>query len=363
MLKELIGEETEHFGRIMLLLYAAMMGMAVIMGAGIRVLHQGVYTGLAGAIGVMVFSTQILAALIMPAVLCVLHLTGRLSADGGRGTIPFPVRAHQLLLSNLVSTLFWSFMSLVSLVCALTIVGMTAVPLQSSLRFFRRMSIYIRMAMLGKRKGFLLVWIVILILVYITFLMHIYAALAIGHLRTSHSIFLSFLAFSGIGILRLADSSRLAAAGYDTGLRSFPSVWMKSGGIQSMQDPGVIIIYHVLLIIMLGLAALFSLGRRLKKYPVCLLPGTSAVKKNGEECSNTPADRPCAPDSGGTELCSGQYDRQHYAEDQVGKGTDHKGPHETCASEDSVRDKLGGDHEVEGREDPEQHQPRVHGIL
>ena len=75
-----------------------------------------------------------------------------------------------------------------------------------------------------------------------------------------------------------------------------------------MQDPGVNIIYHVLLIIMLGLAALFSLGRRLKKYPVCLLPGTSAVKKNGEECSNTPADRPCAPDSGGAQLCSGEND-------------------------------------------------------
>ena len=271
MLKELIREETEHFGRIMLLLYTAMMGMAAIMGAGIRVLHQDVYTGLTGAIGVMVFSTQILAALALPVVLGVLHLTRRLSVNAERGTIPFPVKAHQLVLSNLTVTLFWSVMSLVSIVCALAIVGMTAVPLHSSLRFFRRMALYFRMAMLGKRRGFLLVWVVILVLVYVAFLMHIYAALSIGHLLTSRSLFVSILAFSGIGILRRAVSRGLASAGYDAGLKSFPSAWMGSGGIPSLQETGVIVAYHALLILILGSAALFFLDRRLKKYPVCRL--------------------------------------------------------------------------------------------
>lgn len=46
-----------------------------------------------------------------------------------------------------------------------------------------------------------------------------------------------------------------------------------------------------------------------------------------------------------------QHDREHHADDQVGKGRDHKRPHRTRAAQHAVAHELDADNKVERRND------------
>ena len=68
MLTKLIGYEMKAFGRIILPLYAATIGMAIIMGVGIRVLDEDLYSNLLGAVIIMIFVSLIIATMVMTGV-------------------------------------------------------------------------------------------------------------------------------------------------------------------------------------------------------------------------------------------------------------------------------------------------------
>lgn len=83
------------------------------------------------------------------------------------------------------------------------------------------------------------------------------------------------------------------------------------------------------------------------------LPILPVIKEYRKPHGDGPADGPCAPDS---QRASGQIrerQSQNHPQHKVGQRACHKPAHGADAPQDSVRHQLGGDHEVEGREDPQ----------
>ena len=90
MLTKLIGYEMKAFGRIILPLYAATIGMAIIMGVGIRVLDEDLYSNLLGAVIIMIFVSLIIATMVMTGVLCVQRFYRIFWATRDISCFPFP---------------------------------------------------------------------------------------------------------------------------------------------------------------------------------------------------------------------------------------------------------------------------------
>ena len=137
MLTKLIGYEMKAFGRIILPLYAATIGMALIMGLGVRVLDREVYSNILGAVIVMVFTTLILATMVMTGVLCVQRFYSNLLGKEGYLMFSLPVETHQLILSKVLSSLIWTLLGGVAGICTVAAWGLTAIPVQKFVTFFR----------------------------------------------------------------------------------------------------------------------------------------------------------------------------------------------------------------------------------
>ena len=83
------------------------------------------------------------------------------------------------------------------------------------------------------------------------------------------------------------------------------------------------------------------------------IPLAFPVEQNGNDRRHRPADGPCAPDACGGQHRPRQDEGQHHPQDQVGKGRSHELPHFPRSPENAVRHQLGGDHKVEGGQNPQ----------
>ena len=214
MLTKLIGYEMKAFGRIILPLYAATIGMAIIMGVGIRVLDEDLYSNLLGAVIIMIFVSLIIATMVMTGVLCVQRFYRNLLGNEGYLMFSLPVGTHQLILAKVLSSLIWTLLGGVAGVCTVAVMGLMAIPLQDTVRLFKEISMHLRMLSLGKELGAIAVWFVIFILFFVASLMQIYTAIAVGHQWSAHRILGSVLAFFGIGIIRNTLGGLVGQIGY-----------------------------------------------------------------------------------------------------------------------------------------------------
>ena len=67
----------------------------------------------------------------------------------------------------------------------------------------------------------------------------------------------------------------------------------------------------------------------------------------GQHRGYDPAHRPCRPDACAAQL-RGEQISQNHPEEQVGEGAEHESAHFAAPPEHTVRDQLGGHHDVEG---------------
>ncbi len=263
MLTKLIGYEMKAFGRIILPLYAATIGMAIIMGVGIRVLDEDLYSNLLGAVIIMIFVSLIIATMVMTGVLCVQRFYRNLLGNEGYLMFSLPVGTHQLILAKVLSSLIWTLLGGAAGVCTVVVMGLMAIPLQDTISFFKEISMHLRMLSLGKELGAVAVWFVIFILYFVASLMQIYTAIAVGHQWTAHRVLGSVLAFFGIGIIRNTIGSLLAQIGYRMGWADFILARFDGKMLLSWQFQAVVIISTLILIAIYGAATWYFLDRRL----------------------------------------------------------------------------------------------------
>ena len=83
MLTKLIGYEMKAFGRIILPLYAATLGMSFLIGLGVRFLPEEAYNKFFGATVSMIFSVLIISTMVMTGILCVQRFYQNLLGNEG----------------------------------------------------------------------------------------------------------------------------------------------------------------------------------------------------------------------------------------------------------------------------------------
>ncbi|MBQ6635782.1 MAG: hypothetical protein IJH81_05400 [Lachnospiraceae bacterium] len=263
MLTKLIGYEMKAFGRIILPLYAATIGMALIMGLSFRVMNDDVYSNLWGAVVIMIFTTLILATMVMTGVLCVQRFYRNLLGNEGYLMFSLPVGTHQLILAKVLGSLIWAILGGVAGVCTVLALGLTAVPLSETSDLFKRLILNMRLMPLDKILGTGAVWLLIVILGFVATLMQIYASLAIGHQWTEHRILGSVLAYFGINLVKNIVGGLLLQVGYHTGWTSIFMSQMERGDMSVWQVQLSIIVSSIVMIAIYSAATWFLLDRRI----------------------------------------------------------------------------------------------------
>ena len=224
MLTKLIGYEMKAFGRIILPLYGATLGMSLLIGLGVRLLPEEAYSNLFGATVIMVFGTLIIATMVMTGVLCVQRFYQNLLGNEGYLMFSLPAGTHQLILSKVLASLIWTFLGSVRALLTGLILALTAIPFQDFVGTIRLLGIKLSeldMQMVLRGFGSFSGWALVGVLFFTAMLMQIYASMAIGHQWSSHRILGSVLVYFGINVIKNIVNGLLAAVGVQIGLTGF----------------------------------------------------------------------------------------------------------------------------------------------
>ena len=114
MLVKLIGYETKAFGRIMLPLYAAMLGFALITGLSLRFMPENFTSGLPGVLLFMLYGILMMSIVVMTCVLSVTRFYKNLLGVEGYLMFSLPTDTGTLIASKVISVILWSAMSTVT---------------------------------------------------------------------------------------------------------------------------------------------------------------------------------------------------------------------------------------------------------
>ena len=218
MLTKLIGYEMKAFGRIILPLYAATIGMSFLIGLGVRFLPEEMYSNWFGGILLSIFIVLIIATMVMTGVLCVQRFYQNLLGNEGYLMFSLPAGTHELILSKVIGSLIWSILGGVAAMATVAAMGLAAVSLPEIARGLREFVELFDPQVFARGMGSAAVWTVISILSFAAALMQIYTALAIGHQWSSHRILGSVLAYFGIDVVKNIVSGILANIGIHIGL-------------------------------------------------------------------------------------------------------------------------------------------------
>ena len=218
MLIKLLGYEMKAFGRIILPLYAATMGMALITGLSLRFLSRNILSSWIGVTVMMGFSILIIATMVMTGVLCVQRFYQNLLGSEGYLMFSLPVGTHELILSKVLGSLIWTLLGGVAAILTAVIMGFSAVPFNTLRLAFRRMSLGINGTIIREHISDGGIILLIGILMFAAMLMQIYAALSVGHQWSSHRILGSVVAYFVFDLVRSFVSAARGKAGVTTGL-------------------------------------------------------------------------------------------------------------------------------------------------
>ncbi len=263
MLTKLIRYEMKAFGRIILPLYAATIGMALIMGLGIRVLDEDVYSNILGALIIMIFTTLILVTIVMTGVLCVQRFYSNLLGNEGYLMFSLPVGTHHLIMAKVIGSLIWTFLGVVAGACTVMAMGMMAIPLSDLMDFFKRVGLNLRLMSFENGWGQVIVWMIIVILAFTDFLMQIYTAISIGHQWTNHRIMGGVLAFFGINTVQSIISRIITQIGKYTGLTGLIFSQAEEVSMSLWKLQGMTIVSEIVTIAIYGVITWYILDRRI----------------------------------------------------------------------------------------------------
>lgn len=221
MLTKLIGYEMKAFGRVILPLYAATIGMSLLIGLGIRFLPEAAYSNWVGGLVIMIFSILIIATIVMTGVLCVQRFYQNLLGNEGYLMFSLPVRTHELILSKALGSLIWAILGGAAALATVFAMALGAIPFSDIMRAIRETIMALNRLFLGDGLLQCIIWAVIAVLAFAAMLMQIYAAMAIGHQWTAHRILGSVLAYFGINVLKNVVNGILMTIGVNTGVMGF----------------------------------------------------------------------------------------------------------------------------------------------
>lgn len=208
MLGKLIKYEMKAFGRIMWPLYGALIAVSLIVGISLKITvplsihhtHGSIdfYSPMLNAVGVaaMIYGLLSVAICIIMAVLLITRFYKNLTGDEGYLMFSLPAETGTLIASKALSALFWIVISIAAYAASGLILGgfaIWAVPNHADFD--------VSMLTGVEKPGEVIFWIVLAVFMILSYIMRIYAAIAIGHEWQNHKIIGSVLAFIVIEII------------------------------------------------------------------------------------------------------------------------------------------------------------------
>lgn len=264
MLLKLIGYEMKAFGRIMLPLYAAMLGFALFTGLSIQFLPEDFLSGLPGILIFMLYGILMMAIIIMTGVLSVTRFYKNLLGLEGYLMFSLPTDTATLIASKVLSVLIWSaFSTIVSfLAILLSALGAGGFSIFEGIAdIFSHPEILER---LPSAAAVTFLFMLIIILGAAASIVRIYAGIAIGHQFSDHRILMSIVALIGFNMIGTTLSTICGRAGVYFGVfDSFGKIFEADTASALYLAQGGMILFLLVQTAFFGAITWFLLDRKL----------------------------------------------------------------------------------------------------
>lgn len=195
MLGNLIKHEFKATSRILVPLYIVLICISIIN----RFLFQsGINEGIFAFFTGFLMITQILlivAILITTVLFMVIRFYKNLLSDEGYLMFTLPVNTHQLIISKLLVTIIWIFVSIIAILSSLYIVFATSGSIGLIIREIQRAFAELKASFGGNSVLLIIDLILMLLLSAVTNMLMIYSSIAIGQLFSKHRIVASFVSY------------------------------------------------------------------------------------------------------------------------------------------------------------------------
>ncbi len=198
MLGKLMKHELNATSRLLVPLYIVLLFISLINRFVLQLnIREGIFIFFTGFLVVaqviLIFTILVTTALFM-----IIRFYKNLLSDEGYLMFTLPVNSHQLIISKLIVTLFWIFVSIIIVLSSLYITfvssGNMSIIIQEVQRAFAEFSM-----VFGGKTALLVVELIIMIIVSaISNILIVYASIAIGQLFSKHKIIASFVSYAVI---------------------------------------------------------------------------------------------------------------------------------------------------------------------
>lgn len=198
MLGKLLKHELKATSRLLIPLYLILIGMSILnrimssfqdINWMMKLISNMLITG---------FLFILVAAFAVTAILMVTRFYKNLIGDEGYLMFTLPVKPNQLLTSKLIISIFWLFISIVSVIVTLYIIFATPERMYLVYQNLNEISEELKIAFRGSLQVAVLELILLCFISIIANILMLYLSIAIGQLFNGHRILGSFIAYIGI---------------------------------------------------------------------------------------------------------------------------------------------------------------------
>lgn len=210
MLGKLLKYEIRSTSRILLPLYPAIIIMALINKLLLSVMTDSGILSIPRALMMMIYIFLIIAVFVITILVMLQRFYKNLLGEEGYLMLTLPVKAHEHILSKLITSIMWFAASTVVSLLSVFILLPDYKFIKEIPQFFAQVSEEY-MTQFGGNFGLLLLsMLVALIVAVVMFILLVYTSIAIGHLANKNRLIVSFGAF--IGISTVVQSINLVLA-------------------------------------------------------------------------------------------------------------------------------------------------------
>jgi hypothetical protein len=198
MLSKLMKYELKATSRLLIPMYLVMLLMSIINRFSLNLFeHQG-FVVLISALLMITFVSSIVAVLVVTVFYMIARFYKNLLTDEGYLMFTLPAKAHQLITSKLLVTMFWTIISIFAVLLSLFIAFANAQTLPQIMNVIREAMAELSRELGGSSVLMFVEFILLILLGLVSNILIIYVSIAIGQLFTKHKIVGSFVSYMGI---------------------------------------------------------------------------------------------------------------------------------------------------------------------
>lgn len=205
MLAKLTKYEFRATGRILGVMYAALVVIAVIMRIQFAINNathsdMGMAMGMPTFIVIMLYACAIVAIGVLTFILIIQRFYKNLLQNEGYLMHTLPVKIWQHIAAKLIVSVVWCFVSMIVIFVSFMVVGSVGVNFGDLVTIMTTISFRNHGAVVANGVAFMFELLILCIAVAAASILQIYAAMSVGQLSDNHKLLCSFGAYVGINV-------------------------------------------------------------------------------------------------------------------------------------------------------------------